>query len=186
MQAYGMTIGSGMRMGKEAQFTQVVESHRDRIYRICCCYVGDGEVRKDVFQQVLINIWCSLDSFESRAQIGTWVYRIAINTCLGYLRSEKRRKKVFDDQSAIDPETVRDPADDEERNRGEEEVQRLYDCVMRLEPVNRALISLYLEDVSTREMADILGISEGNVRVKLHRVKSSLKTLMERNGHGTG
>jgi RNA polymerase sigma factor (sigma-70 family) len=175
-----------MRMEKEAQFTEVVESYRERIYRICCCYVGDAEARKDVFQQVLVNIWCSLDSFESRAQIGTWIYRVAINTCLGYLRSEKRRKRVFDDQSAIDLASVRDPAEDEERYQREEDIRRLYDCVLRLEPVNRALISLYLEDVSTQEMASILGISEGNVRVKLHRVKSSLKTLMERDGHGAG
>jgi RNA polymerase sigma-70 factor (ECF subfamily) len=173
-----------MRMEKEAQFTEVVESYRERIYRICCCYVGDGETRKDVFQQVLINIWCSLDGFQSRARIGTWIYRIAINTCLGYLRSEKRRKRVFDDGSVVDLASVRDPADDEERNQREEDVRRLYDCVLRLEPVNRALISLYLEDVSIQEMADILGISEGNVRVKVHRVKSSLKAMMEGEGHG--
>lgn len=179
-----MTIVPGME--KEVQFTDIVKSHRDRIYRICCCYVGDGEARKDVFQQVLINIWGSLDSFEHRASIGTWIYRIAINTCLGYLRSEKRRKRVFEDQAVIDPDTVGDPGDDEASHRREEEVQRLYDCVMQLEPVNRALISLYLEDVSTQEMADILGISEGNVRVKLHRVKNHLKTLMGRDGRGPG
>ena len=186
VQAYGVAIRSGVRMEKEAQFVELVESFRERIYRICCCYVGDGEARKDVFQQVLINVWCSLDSFESRAQIGTWIYRVAINTCLGYLRSEKRRKRVFDDHAAIDLASVRDPVEDEERYQRDEDVKRLYDCVLRLEPVNRALITLYLEDVSTREMASILGISEGSVRVKLHRAKTSLKTMMDGDGHGTG
>jgi RNA polymerase sigma factor (sigma-70 family) len=173
-----------MRMKKEDRFTEIVESHRDRIYRICCCYVGDGEARKDVFQQVLINIWCSLESFESRAGIGTWIYRIATNTCLGYLRSEKRRKRVFEAQAPVDPESIGDPGGGDEDADREEEVQRLYQCVMQLKPVNRALISLYLEDVPTSEMAEILGISEGNVRIKLHRVKQSLKALMERDDRG--
>jgi RNA polymerase sigma factor (sigma-70 family) len=172
-------------MDKEHLFAEVVESHRDRIYRICCCYVGDEEVRKDVFQQVLINIWCSLDTFESRAAIGTWIFRIATNTCLGYLRSEKRRKRLFEDRAVVDPDSVRDPADDHDAVRQEEEIQQLYECICRLEPVNRALIALYLEDVPPSEMADILGISEGNVRVKLHRVKQSLKAMVERDNHGT-
>jgi RNA polymerase sigma factor (sigma-70 family) len=174
-----------MSMEKEGRFAEIAESQRDRIYRICCCYVGDGEARKDVFQQVLINIWCSLDSFESRAAIGTWIYRIATNTCLGYLRSEKRRKRVFDDRAVVDPGSVPDPGNDAESTQREEEVQQLYECLLQVEPVNRALISLYLEDVPTPEMAEILGISEGNVRVKLHRVKQNLKGLMERNNHGT-
>lgn len=172
-------------MDKESRFKGAIELNKDRIYRLCCCYVADNEARKDVYQEVLINIWSSFDSFESRSQISTWIYRVTINTCLGYLRSERRRKKIFQGGSDVDAETVADPDEGREQGQIEADVQRLYECVTELGPVDRALISLYLEDVSTREMAEILGISEVNVRVKLHRVKKSLKELLERRGHGT-
>lgn len=183
-----MTITDNERnpaVEKEAMFREAVESYRDRIYRVCRWYVSDPEDRKDVFQQILVNVWCSLDSFESRSQIGTWIYRIAVNTCLGYVRSQRRRRVVFDDRTNVDVEFVADPADEAVQARMEADIQSLNECVAQLEPVNRALISLYLEEVPTREIAEILGISEVNARVKLHRVKNSLKEQMQRRGHGT-
>jgi RNA polymerase sigma-70 factor (ECF subfamily) len=170
---------------KEARFREAVASYRERISRVCRWYVSDPEDRKDVFQQILVNIWCSLDSFESRSQIGTWIYRIAVNTCLGHVRSQGRRRVIFDHRASVEAEAIPDPADEAVQVRMEADIRLLNECVAKLEPVNRALISLYLEDVPTKEIAEILGISEVNARVKLHRVRNSLKELMQRRGYGT-
>ena len=172
-------------MDKETRFKEAVESNRDRIFRICCCYVRDEDQRKDVFQDVLIHIWESLHSFEGRAHISTWIYRITVNTCLGYKRTEYRRRKVFDESANVDPETTPDIAGGAEGMDMDQEITRLYDCINQLQPIEKTLVSLYLEDLSTAEMADIVGISEGNVRVKLHRIKKALKEKLEGNGHGT-
>jgi RNA polymerase sigma-70 factor (ECF subfamily) len=172
-------------MNKEAQFAAAMESNTDRIYRICCCYVRDEEQRKDVFQEVLINIWESLDSFRGDSQISTWIYRIAVNTCLGHSRTQARRRKVIDETREVELEEIPDQAVDDEAGKMEEDVRRLYDCINMLQPIEKTLISLYLEDVGTAEISEVLGISEGNVRVKLHRIKKVLKERLEGSGHGS-
>jgi RNA polymerase sigma-70 factor, ECF subfamily len=172
-------------MTKEIQFTSAMETNKDRIYRICCCYVRDDEQRKDVFQEVLINIWESLDSFKGTSQLSTWIYRVAVNTCLGYSRSENRRRKVFDESKKVDFETVPDQEGTGNSEELEEDLRRLYDCINLLQPIEKTLVSLYLEDVSTAEMSEILGITEGNIRVKLHRIKKVLKEKMEGDNHGS-
>jgi RNA polymerase sigma factor (sigma-70 family) len=172
-------------MNKEIQFKAAVETNKDRIYRICCCYVRDEVERADVFQEVLIHIWEGLDRFEQKSQLSTWIYRIAVNTCLGYVRGQTRRRKVFDERSSIDEETLRDDTSTEAAEEGEREISRLYDCIDQLLPLEKTLVSLYIEDVSSAEMADIVGISESNVRVKLHRIKKKLKEMIERDDHGS-
>jgi RNA polymerase sigma-70 factor, ECF subfamily len=172
-------------MTRETRFTSAIETNKDRIYRICCCYVRDEEQRQDVFQEVLINIWESLDSFKGNSQLSTWIYRVAVNTCLGYSRSESRRRKVFDETRQVDFETVPDQEGTGNSEELEEDLRRLYDCINLLQPIEKTLVSLYLEDVSTAEMSEILGITEGNIRVKLHRIKKVLKEKMEGSSHGS-
>ena len=170
---------------QETQFKAIIESHKDRIYRICCCYVRNDNERKDVFQDVLIHIWESLHTFEGRSEIGTWIYRITVNTCLGYLRTEKRRKRLFDETSRPAPDEIPDYAAGDGPQHTEDEVQHLYRCINELQPIDKALISLSLEEVSTKQMAEIIGISEVNVRVKLHRIKKNLKDTWERTQYGS-
>ena len=172
-------------MNKESQFKAAVEANKDRIFRICCCYVRDEVERRDVFQEVLIHIWEGLDRFEEKSRLSTWIYRIAVNTCLGHIRMQTRRRKVFDERSGIDEETVPDDSSTEAAEEAEREIRLLYDSINQLLPVEKTLISLYLEDVSSAEMADIVGISESNVRVKLHRIKKKLKEMMEGDDHGS-
>jgi len=170
-------------MDREAQFRSAVDENKDRIYRICCCYVRDPEERKDVYQEVLIHVWENLRKFEGRSRISTWIYRITVNTCLGFARLEKRRKRLFDDEAQPDPDRTPGPPAGAAPEDGGEAIGRLYACINRLPPLDRALVSLYLEDVSTREMAEVLGIGEVNARVKLHRIKKTLKEMVENDGH---
>ncbi len=170
-------------MDKEQRYKQVIKDNQDRIYRICCCYVKDKDERKDVFQDTLIDIWKGFEKFDGRAQISTWVYRITVNTSLAYLQSEKRRENIFKSENKHDENLIEDfPA--EETTNIEGEINRLYKCINKLSFIDRTLISLYLEDVSTKEMSEVLGISETNVRVKIHRVKKELKILMENDEDG--
>ncbi|MBN2354905.1 RNA polymerase sigma factor [candidate division KSB1 bacterium] len=169
-------------MDKESKFKSVVEANQDRIYRICCSYIQDEQERQDVFQKILIHIWANLDSFKGKSQMSTYLYRIAINTCFGALRSKTTKQQLF--QSISQPlDEIPDPICPEEAYLLQEDVRNLYSCIRTLDSLDRALIALYLEDVNTKEMAEILGISEVNIRVKLHRIKIRLKKLLENNGY---
>ncbi len=170
-------------MEKELRYKQIIKDNQDRIFRICCCYIKDKDERKDVFQNTLINIWKGLDKFDGRAQISTWIYRITVNTSLAHLQSEKRRENIFQTENKSGNNLIEEfPA--EELTDKEKEISKLYKCINKLSFVDRTLISLYLEDASTREMSEVLGISEINVRVKIHRVKKELKILMENDEDG--
>ena len=164
---------------KERMFREAVAEHRDRIYRLCCSYVADPDLRDDVYQEVLVHVWEGLERFEGRSQLGTWIYRITVNTCFGFFRAEGRRAKVFErgygPAALAVEERPADPA-----------VGQLYRCINRLSPADRAVISLYLEEMSAKEIADVLGITEGNVRVKLHRIRGRLKDIWEEEDDGPG
>jgi len=172
-------------MNKETSYKTAIDANKDRIYRICCCYVRDDDERRDVFQEVLIHIWEGLDRFEEKSQMSTWIYRIAVNTCLGHIRMQTRRRKVFDGSANVDQEAIPDESADEGAAETEQAVNHLYDCIDQLLPLEKTLVSLYLEDLSTEQMAEVVGISEGNVRVKLHRIKKKLKEMMEGDDHGS-
>ena len=174
-----------MTKEKEDRFRRVVEEKKDMIYRLCCCYVRWENERSDVYQEILVNIWKSLDTFEGRSQLGTWVYRVAVNTCLAYVRSEVKRKRVWSDPLEHEHEAVSTAAGPAEEMERKDTSSQLYACINELSVLDRTLISLFLEDMSTKEMAEILGISEANVRVKLHRVKRNLKVNWARRLHGT-
>ncbi len=156
-----------------------MEQHRDALYRVCCAYARDDADRQDIYQEVLIHIWNSLDRFRGQSSVGTWMYRIAVNTCLNWLRREKRRSQMLErarqEQPASPPvegmgmETV-----------AADEVRQFYACVAGLAPVDRLLVSLYLEEMPSAEIGAVLGISEGNVRVKLHRIKIQLRDMLEK------
>ncbi len=167
---------------KEAQFAAAIGQHRDALYRVCCAYVRDEADRQDIFQEVLIHVWKSLDAFRGQSNLGTWLYRVTVNTCLGWLRREKRRSQVLErageEQQAVEANLTEPPVPG-----GEDELQQLYARIAELPPVDRLLVSLYLEEMNTAQMAEVLGISEGNVRVKLHRIKNQLRETWEKESY---
>ena len=167
---------------KETQFAAAIEQHRDALYRVCCAYVRDEADRQDIYQEVLIHIWRSLDMFRGQSNLGTWLYRVAVNTCLGWLRREKRRSQMLE-RATAEQQVVTAGYCQTGPAVAEDDVQQLYSWIAELAPVDRLLVSLYLEEMDSAEMAAVLGISEGNVRVKLHRIKNQLRTMWEKESY---
>ena len=147
--------------------------NRDRVFRLCCMYSGDADLRKDLMQDIFIRVWENMASFRGEASMGTWIYRIALNTCLTQVRTRKkdiRMKPIPDNFEIEDIEPARDE---------EQDLKLFIQTVNHLPSFDRTLISLYLEDLSGKEIADITGISEANIRVKIHRIKERLSEMIK-------
>ncbi len=172
-------------MDPATQFRAALAEHQDRIYRICTAYVRDPADRDDVYQAILIHLWESLGTFDGRSSLGTWVCRVAVNTCLHHLRTEARRLRmeVAAAREPIPP-GLADAPQSADTSSQPDPVQRLYACIQALPPLDRLLVALHLQDASTAQIADVLGISAANVRIKLHRARKSLKAIWERNEDG--
>ena len=170
-------------LAKEQKFKQLVEENRERIKRICRYYAPAPEDQKDMYQEILINIWKSLDKFRGEAAVSTWVYRISVNTALGFAGKELRRLKL---NSGFDSERFLNVLTDEKKSASsltENQINGLQTALNQLSVVDKLLISLTLEDLPTREIADIIGITETNTRVKIHRIKEQLKKQMKEYNH---
>jgi RNA polymerase sigma-70 factor (ECF subfamily) len=138
-------------------------------------YARDVEARKDLYQEIMFQLWRSLPSFAGASSIDTWVYRVALNTALTHARRRSAHVETpLEDEhlEAADLAASLDPADDT-LDLGEQS-ERLYGAIDRLGDVDRMLVAMYLDDRSYREMAEVIGISESHVGVKLHRIKKSL------------
>ncbi|HCN82223.1 MAG TPA: RNA polymerase subunit sigma-24, partial [Sphingobacteriaceae bacterium] len=126
-----------------------------------------------LMQETFIKVWQNLDKFRNQSLISTWIYRIAVNTCLSYLRVEKRQAKDELTDNIIENKQ-------EEVSDKNEQVSLLYKCISQLEENERILITMVLDEVPYHEIAQVSGISEGNLRVKIHRIKQKLTELYNR------
>lgn len=169
-------------INKEEYFKQVVEQNKGRILRICKSYAPSEEDCKDMYQEVLINIWKSLETFKGNSEIGTWIYRIAVNTSLTFAGKQYKRMKLNVDAETSNLKSLLD----EDRNEAlikENRLQELQVQLNQLSVIDKALMGLVLEGLSTKEIADVIGITEPNVRVKIHRIKEDLKISMKGGGY---
>jgi len=155
---------------KEADFRKIFEVNSKKIFHLCYGYTGDADAANDLLQETFLKVWQNLEKFRNQAMISTWIYRIAVNTCLTYLRSEKRQAK--DELTETLAETRA-----EEFSEKNEQVALLYKCISKLEESERIIITMVLDEVPYAEIAEVSGISEGNLRVKIHRIKQKLTEL---------
>jgi RNA polymerase sigma factor (sigma-70 family) len=154
---------------QEALFKEIYKTYSPKVHRLCLGYTGNSMEADDLLQEVFIKAWQNLDKFRGDSQVSTWIYRIAVNTCLYHLRSQKNKKSVDIDVSIIKKE---DEIDDKEQ-----QIQLLYKCISELSESDRLIITLLLEEVPYNEIATVTEISEGNLRVKIHRIKQQLSTI---------
>ena len=167
--------------GREALFKLWLEQHTGLVFKVARTFAPSDADRADLVQEILLQLWRSLPRFEGKAKESTWIYRVALNTALAWHRSENKRRAAQTPLLSI--EELPEPNDPFARER-EELVANLYVAIRRLPKVDAALVLLYLDDLSYREMAEVLGLSESNVGVKLNRARKTLAELMREVPHG--
>lgn len=165
-------------MGKEETFKKTVDENQGKIMRICRYYAPSVEDQKDMYQEILINIWKSLDSFRGDSRISTWIYRIAVNTSLNYAGKQYKQMRLNVDIEATNIKNLL-TVEIVDNMLNEEQSQSLQTHLNQLGVIDKAIMGLVLEELSTKEIADIIGITEPNVRVKIHRIKEVLRTNMK-------
>lgn len=154
----------------EKRFTDMVTQNQQIIYKVCYFYTSDDYTIDELYQQTVINMWKAFPNFRNRSKESTWIYRIAVNTCVSYFRRSSSHKTIV--PLAIHNAT--EIADDDDHDN---RLQELYRMIGELGKLERALILLWLDDKSYQEIAEILGISKDNVGVKLSRIKEKLKKM---------
>lgn len=163
-------------MSLEKEFIERIEKHKGVIFKISKMYMDDTEDQKDLFQEITYQVWKAYPSFEERSKFSTWMYRIALNTAIIFLKSEKKRSFVKNDEQ-VEKYSIRFEDFDEEE---EQNLEKMYKAIQKLNEIDKALIFYYLENTSGREIAENLGVSEGNARIKLNRAKEKLKEIINK------
>ena len=157
-----------MNNDKEHQFELLVRQHKRTIYTVCYMFSKDKQEVDDLFQEVLVKLWQGYDSFQGKSDLRTWIYRVSLNTCISIDRKKKRRKT----QPLLEGIDLFDKNDADNR-----QTDMLHERIGRLQPFDRAIVLLWLENMSYDEIAQIVGISVKNVSVKLYRIKEQLKQM---------
>ena len=152
----------------ETTFAQMVKEHKNTIYTVCFMFSKDSDEVNDLFQEVLINLWKGLESFEGKSKIDTWIWRVSFNTCISQERKKKRNSPI---PLSMGIDLFNDKDEDTKQ------VKMLYDRIHRLKPFDRAIVLLWLENMSYEEIATIVGITVKNVSVRLYRIKEELKQM---------
>ena len=168
----------------ESLFKSLLSEHGAAAVKVARAYSRSAEDRQDLVQEILLQVWRSLPQFEGRSSTCTWFYRVALNTALDWRRKEHRRRAHRDSLIQIEDLPLGEP-DGAQQADAREIVERLYAAIHELPRTDAALVLLYLDDLSYREMADVLGISESNVGVKLNRAKRALREFLNEDSNGT-
>ena len=153
----------------EKAFIELVQENERLIYKVCSLYVTDESPMADLYQEVVYNLWKGFPVFRNECSISTWMYRIALNTCITGMRKELRRPKHVPilelSECLIEPESM------------EKNIREMYKLIHQLKTLERAIILLWLEEKPYQEIADITGLTVSNIAVKLTRIKEKLKQM---------
>lgn len=158
---------------QEKEFLEKIEKHKGVIFKISKMYMDNRDDQNDLYQEIVYQAWKSYSGFQNKSDFSTWLYRTALNTAIVFLRSEKKRDFIHN--QSIDHLTVHQESYDEADDKN---MKLMYEAIHQLSPIDKALIFFYLEDFSGKEIANQLGLSEVNVRVKLNRAKAKLKEII--------
>ena len=146
------------------KFEEIYDVYSPKIFRVCMAYINDYEQARDLTQETFIAVWQNLPSFRNESLISTWIFRIATNNCL---RALERSKRTHTTELPTQIPIVQEESQ-------EEKLTFLYRCIAELEETEKIIISLVLEEIPQAEIASIVGLSEVNTRVKIHRIKDKL------------
>ena len=151
----------------EKDFSRIVKQHKSTIYTVCYMFSKDADEVNDLFQEVLINLWKGVTSFQGRSDLSTWIWRVSLNTCI----SCERKKKLDTVPLSMEINLFEDQDEDSQQ------IQLLHKRIHQLKPFDRAIVLLWLENLSYEEIGAIVGITAKNVGVRLYRIKEELKKM---------
>lgn len=166
---------------RDTLFRNWLDAHSAAVLKVARAYTLTADDCQDLLQEILLQVWRSLPNFQGASSPATWSYRVALNTALTWRRNEQRRRARPIGQGVNALAAGGAPGDELTAQR--ETVERLYAAIRRLPPADAALVLLYLDDLSYREMSEVLGISENHVGVKLNRARKALAALLQEKSH---
>lgn len=155
----------------EDAFLTGLERNKQKILRICSVYAKNQEDKKDLFQEVLINIWKSMPSFKGKSSLDTWMYRVTLNICLSAQTKLIKKQKHFINMDSVKLSQYEGSPMTKEEN---EQLLFLRSCIKAMNETDKAIITLYLEELAYREIAEITGLTENHIAVKIKRIKKKL------------
>ena len=152
----------------EQRFEQTLKEQKDTIFTVCYMFSKDEDEVNDLFQEVLVNLWNGFEGFEHRSDIRSWVYRVALNTCISY---DRKRRRTDAERLNMNINLF------EDRDEDTRQVDMLHKRISKLQPFDRAIVLLWLENLSYEEIGQIVGITTKNVSVRLFRIREQLKNM---------
>ena len=171
-----------MKTNKNVRFESIYQEHHAMVMQMCLGFVkGDRDIANDLLQEIFIRIWNHLDNFKGLSTYKTWIYKITVNSCLQYVRTQNK-KQTFSITN-LDIETPEDSQNEE--NTSENSVSHLYKAIGQLKELDRLLIMMVLDNQDYDTIGEVIGINATNVRVKIHRIKKRLKNILEKDNYGT-
>lgn len=165
-----------MKKSRTEHFAIIYHQHQSMVLQMCLGFVkGDNDIASDLLQEVFISVWNNLEKFKGASTYKTWIYRITVNTCLQYIKKEKKERiypisEIENQTSVTNNENITNP-----------NIQRLYKAIGQLKKIDRLIIMMVLENQDYESISEIIGIKPTNVRVKIHRIKKRLETILKNN-----
>jgi len=159
----------------EKAFLDMLNAHRGIIFKVCNLYCDDGEDKKDLFQEIVLQLWKSFGSFRNESLLSTWMYRVAFNTAISNFRKEIRKPE----RKSISVAEFQIP-DMDEFSRETENLGLLKNAINQLTEIEKAVIMLYLDERTYEEISEIVGITKSNVGVRLSRIKTKLEAMIKK------
>lgn len=162
-----------MKKELEHKFVTELQDNQNIVHKVCTLYTNDRDSHNDLFQEITIQLWKAYPKFRGEAKFSTWMYRVALNTAITLYRKSKKRIDTQDYESVL----FKIKADEYDETE-EQQLRLMYKAVRQLGDIDKALVFLYLEDKNYTEISETLGISEVNARVKMNRIKTKLRTIL--------
>jgi RNA polymerase sigma-70 factor, ECF subfamily len=156
----------------EQKFINLINEHQGLIHKVCIMYESNPELRNDLFQEIVLQLWRSFHTFRGEAKITTWMYRIALNTAISGYRKQTRHVKT-EDLHEVHFNISEHYRDDDDDN-----TQKLQWAIRQLSDIERAMVMMALEEIGYEEIAETIGITQNNVRVRMNRIREKLRKLM--------
>ena len=165
-----------LNQSTENQFVEIIKTHQGILHKVCGMYRHDPDDKKDLFQEIVIQLWRAFPKFRQESKISTWIYQISLNVAISDFRKESRRPKRVELN-----ENLLNISDNIYDNSTEEQIKVMHNAIAQLSEIEKAIVMLYFEEKDNEEIAEIVGITQNNVRVKMTRIREKLRMIVSEN-----